>query len=387
MRTTPTIPTLALPVFLCVLDLTGALPFANLTRVRRAAAITGRFVVGPNEVNTLWPKTGRSVVIPYSIAGGGFEEHEEALIRFAARYWSERTCIDWTEGLPVEHQVYITRGDGDKAHSTLGRRPDRFALEQEIHLGEDVHDEENDEWIQQPLTFQTVIHEMGHAMGLIHEHQRWDRDRWLTVTGTDHNYRLEPVDQTTTFGKPYDWGSVMHYPEDEHMKSKFPALKRAMGSMYGPSFMDLWTVNRLYRCHESCLNVPNAARCQNGGFPNPKNCQQCICPEGFAGTCNHLAAGDNGAPPDCSKAVFVSDVEEDSASDSWETLFGNVEAPAEHGHHRGPPACCYYHINVDGTTGGHVEVKLSTVTAPTCNENCMDGWVEFKTAGYEIGGP
>lgn len=54
---------------------------------------------------------------------------------------------------------------------------------------------------------------MPFATGLIHEHQRWDRDRWVTVTGTDQNYRLEPVDQTTTFGKPYDFGSVMHYAE------------------------------------------------------------------------------------------------------------------------------------------------------------------------------
>lgn len=51
----------------------------------------------------------------------------------------------------------MTRGDGDKAHSTLGKRPDRFALEQEIHLAEDVHDEENGEWIEHSLSVGSAL--------------------------------------------------------------------------------------------------------------------------------------------------------------------------------------------------------------------------------------
>ena len=59
-----------------------------------------------------------------------------------------------------------------------------------------------------------IAHEIGHALGLIHEHQRPDRDTYVTIN-TDN---IEP-DALSNFTRistgrmwgPYDFGSLMHY--------------------------------------------------------------------------------------------------------------------------------------------------------------------------------
>lgn len=56
-----------------------------------------------------------------------------------------------------------------------------------------------------------VMHEIGHALGLIHEHQRSDRDDFVTVDPSvinDHNYRIDGDGRKVS---AYDCGSIMHY--------------------------------------------------------------------------------------------------------------------------------------------------------------------------------
>ena len=67
-------------------------------------------------------------------------------------------------------------------------------------------------------------HEMGHVFGLLHEHQRYDRDAYVRVTATGIGYDRIPerkrhwflwwswyADHSTTYSTPYDYQSVMHY--------------------------------------------------------------------------------------------------------------------------------------------------------------------------------
>ena len=59
-----------------------------------------------------------------------------------------------------------------------------------------------------------IAHEIGHALGLMHEQSRTDRETYVTVNygniqdEMEYNYGVAP--STTNFG-PYDYGSVMHY--------------------------------------------------------------------------------------------------------------------------------------------------------------------------------
>lgn len=62
-----------------------------------------------------------------------------------------------------------------------------------------------------------ALHEIGHAIGLIHEHQRIDRNRYVQVEYT--NAGPDRVNLTDTAAippgaPPYNYRSVMHYGED-----------------------------------------------------------------------------------------------------------------------------------------------------------------------------
>lgn len=60
----------------------------------------------------------------------------------------------------------------------------------------------------------TICHELGHTLGLVHEHQRSDRDSYVTILtnniepGAEGNFVLLPDSLNET---PYDFLSIMHY--------------------------------------------------------------------------------------------------------------------------------------------------------------------------------
>ena len=60
-------------------------------------------------------------------------------------------------------------------------------------------------------------HELGHALGFIHEHQRWDRDQCVTIhyenikPGRASDYDWIPKTNWMVSSLPYDYRSIMHY--------------------------------------------------------------------------------------------------------------------------------------------------------------------------------
>ena len=64
-----------------------------------------------------------------------------------------------------------------------------------------------------------AAHEVGHVAGLYHEHQRPDRDDFVTVVlgnikggDTNKDYHIQEDTATiTTYDTPYDYYSLMHY--------------------------------------------------------------------------------------------------------------------------------------------------------------------------------
>jgi len=60
-------------------------------------------------------------------------------------------------------------------------------------------------------------HELGHVLGFFHEHQRWDRDQFITVhyenikPGRAHDYDWIAQTNWLVTSLPYDYRSIMHY--------------------------------------------------------------------------------------------------------------------------------------------------------------------------------
>lgn len=102
----------------------------------------------------------------------------------------------------------------------------------------------------------TVIHEIGHALGLWHEHTRPDRDSYIKlhpeniISGMESNIAKQT--QCSEAIGPYDYASVMHYDPYSMSKNGKPIFTKPDGSTVGfsnpigLSAGDLATLKRLY---------------------------------------------------------------------------------------------------------------------------------------------
>jgi hypothetical protein len=70
----------------------------------------------------------------------------------------------------------------------------------------------------------TVLHEIGHVLGLLHEHQRSDRDVYIKMLIDPMNPDFIKWDTSINMSLPYDPESVMHYGITWQNNGK-PAMK------------------------------------------------------------------------------------------------------------------------------------------------------------------
>ena len=185
----------------------------------------------------LWP--GRT--IPYEI-DPAFEDEETILDAIA--HWNKNSVITFTSRSGEDDYVMITRVPGG-AVSDVGRRGgmQKVSLDEKCELG-------------------SVIHELGHTVGLWHEHCRNDRDDWVEVNfrnvkdGCEGNFKqnwIEGPAPTEDLGD-YDYGSIMHYPSNAFPRNKkIPVITAlhlpagvTMGQRDGLSDGDIAAVKILY---------------------------------------------------------------------------------------------------------------------------------------------
>ena len=185
----------------------------------------------------LWPKR----IIPYEI-DPAFQDQETILDAIA--HWNKNTIIRFEPHGGEQDYVLITRVPGG-AVSDVGRRGGK----QVVSLDEDC-----------PMG--SVAHELGHTVGLWHEHCRNDRDDWVKVNfrnikdGCEGNFKqnwIEGPAPTEDLGD-YDYGSIMHYPAVAFPRNrKIPVITALrlpagvkMGQRDGLSDGDIAAVKMMY---------------------------------------------------------------------------------------------------------------------------------------------
>uniref|UniRef100_A0A0K0FES2 Metalloendopeptidase n=1 Tax=Strongyloides venezuelensis TaxID=75913 RepID=A0A0K0FES2_STRVS len=163
-----------------------------------------------------------------------------------------------------------------------------------------------------------VLHEVGHALGLLHEHCRTDRDNFVTIdfnnikTGLNGNFKIPTSVNYKNYSTHYDYGSIMHYNSYEFSTSYWRKVltskihteyDRMMGQRSYMTFNDYKKINLLYcsKCNKTGEKDKGKVVCLNGGYVDYKNCSRCICPFGYTGDlCSEIMKSDER----CNKTTF-----------------------------------------------------------------------------------
>jgi len=227
----------------------------------------GDILINPDEVDDedrsattrkghLWDKYNGFVHVPYIISSS-YSRNERANILAAVQQYAKYTCIRWVQMDSSNSHYYkdyisIFRGRGCYSMVGCQRKGKQY-----LSLGNGC-----------ATTVGTPVHEMMHAMGYWHEQSRPDRDRYVDVylgnVEADKRYNFETCKNKgcVTQNLPYDYKSVMHYPNKAFSVNGGVTLARKgcgsrttgecqLGQYNGFSASDVKGLNILYGCSDS----------------------------------------------------------------------------------------------------------------------------------------
>ncbi|XP_066918724.1 hatching enzyme 1.2-like [Clytia hemisphaerica] len=113
----------------------------------------------------------------------------------------------------------------------------------------------------------TIIHEIGHSIGLFHEQSRPDRDNFVTIRWENikeqnkHNFNKMRASNWNKHDTNYDYDSIMHYGSRYFTKNggltiqtKNSADQTRIGKRSGFSETDKIQINRMYCQGSTCAD-------------------------------------------------------------------------------------------------------------------------------------
>lgn len=165
-----------------------------------------------------------------------------ARIAEAIEHWTENSRLEFierTSANAAQYPNYIKFTDSNGCGSFVGMQ----GGEQGVFLSDNC-------------SVGSVVHEIGHAIGLFHEHTRTDRDSFITVDfneisdSAENNFNRIDIG-ADTYGE-YDYGSIMHYGTHFFSQSGNPTIivhdanAPEIGQREALSDIDISSTNAMY---------------------------------------------------------------------------------------------------------------------------------------------
>ena len=145
------------------------------------------------------------------------DQETRKLVWAACREWQSAANVRCKPGRYKGRRLYISRqflGIKVGCWSMLGQEAYFLGIKRRMNLGQGCN------------YYDIVLHELGHALGLGHEHQRSDRDQYVKILRENLDdpylglgYKVNLSTQATELLNPYDFLSIMHYSRRSFSKN------------------------------------------------------------------------------------------------------------------------------------------------------------------------
>ncbi len=124
-------------------------------------------------------------------------------------------CVPWSEARHGDLKIYLTQ-DNSGCWSHVGAAPSHLSQTRRMNLSSFGC------WSNR-----VILHELGHALGLLHEHQRPDRDQFVKIFSENAHEKYKYAFQllvpkssnTIQVASAYDFKSIMHYNSQAFSKN------------------------------------------------------------------------------------------------------------------------------------------------------------------------